>query len=73
MPVEDTRLPLRPLVRNRTTLYYGLTVDPETDDVYVADAIDYQQPGMVYRYSADGVLKDSFTVGITPGAFCWKR
>ncbi len=73
MPVEDTRLPLRPLVRNRTTLYYGLTVDPETDEVYIADAIDYQQPGMVYRYSADGVLKDSFTVGITPGAFCWKR
>lgn len=73
MPVEDTRLPLRPLVRNRTTLYYGLTVDPETEDVYVADAIDYQQPGVVYRYSAEGVLKDSFTVGITPGAFCWKR
>lgn len=54
------------------TLYYGLTVCPRTGDVYIADAIDYVQQGMVYRYSKDKKLLDSFYVGIIPGAFCWK-
>jgi hypothetical protein len=49
-----------------------LTICPRTGDVYIADAIDYVQQGMVYRYSSDGVLIDSFYVGIIPGAFCWK-
>ena len=38
---------------------------------YVADAIDYQQKGIVYRYSPEGELLDEFRVGIIPGAFCW--
>jgi len=41
--------------------------------VYVADAIDYRQHGMIYRYGPDGRLKDEFYAGITPGAFCWQR
>ena len=52
--------------------YYGLTVDPSSGEVYVADAIDYQQQGKIYRYSASGEEIDEFYVGIIPGAFCWK-
>ncbi|MDE7119376.1 MAG: YncE family protein, partial [Muribaculaceae bacterium] len=51
---------------------YGLTVNPRNGEVYVADAIDYQQQGMIYRYSTAGELIDQFYAGITPGAFCWK-
>jgi hypothetical protein len=54
------------------TLYYGLTIDPVSGDVYIADAIDYVKQGMVYRYSKDKEPLDSFYVGIIPGAFCWK-
>ena len=39
------------------TLYYGLTICPHTGDVYIADAIDYVQQGMVYRYSKDVIQK----------------
>ena len=72
MDAGATRLPLRPVIRARSTLYYGLTVDPVEGDIYVADAIDYQQRGTVYRFSADGREKEAFEVGITPGSFCWK-
>ena len=66
------RLPVKPFLEQRETIYYGLTVDPTTGDVYVADAIDYQQQGKVYRFTSDGKLIDEFYVGIIPGAFCWK-
>lgn len=72
MSVDDERLPVRPFLESRGTIYYGLTVSPTNGDVYVADAIDYQQPGKIYRYTSDGVLKDEFYAGVIPGAFCWK-
>ena len=72
MDVEADRVPVRPFLKYRDTKYYGLTVNPRNGDVYVADAIDYQQQGVIYRYTADGEPVDEFHVGIIPGAFCWK-
>ena len=72
MSVDAERVPVRPVLKYRDTKYYGLTVSPKNGDVYVADAIDYQQQGMIYRYTKDGELVDEFYVGIIPGAFCWK-
>ncbi len=72
MDVTADRVPVRPFIPYNGTIYYGLTVCPRSGDVYVADAIDYVQQGMIYRYSKDGELIDEFYVGIIPGAFCWK-
>jgi glutamine cyclotransferase len=72
MDVTADHIPVRPFLEYNDTLYYGLTIDPVSGDVYIADAIDYVQQGMVYRYSKDRELLDSFYVGIIPGAFCWK-
>lgn len=72
MNVDSSSLPLSPFIPFKDTKYYGLTVNPDNDEVYVADAIDYSQQGMIYRYSPQGSLLDSFYVGVTPGAFCWK-
>ena len=72
MDVTADRVPVKPFLEYNNTLYYGLTVNPVNGDVYVADAIDYVQNGVVLRYSAEGELLDTFTVGIIPGAFCWK-
>lgn len=72
MDVTASRVPVQPFIEYRDTKYYGLTINPTNGEVYVADAIDYQQQGMIYRYSREGKLIDEFYVGITPGAFCWK-
>ncbi len=72
MGVTDEYLPLRPFIEDQGTLFYGLGINPASSDIYIADAIDYQQPGMVYRYSSSGTLLDSFRVGIIPGSFCFR-
>ncbi|MDE7126173.1 MAG: YncE family protein, partial [Muribaculaceae bacterium] len=72
MDVTSERLPVRPLLDSRGTKYYGLTVNPVNSEVYVADAIDYQQQGIIYRYTPQGSLISEFYVGVSPAGFCWK-
>lgn len=72
MPVEADALPAAVFIPYSGTIYYGLAVDPRSSEVYVADAIDYVQPGVVYRFTPQAEAVDTFRVGITPGAFCFK-
>ena len=51
--------------------FYGLQVDPVTSEVYVTDAIDFSQPGVVYRVAPDGQPLDTIRAGIVPGALCF--
>ncbi len=73
MNVNSQTLPSESLIKSNGTYYYGLTVGPKTGEVYVADAIDYQQNGEIYRYSSTGNRIAQFSVGIIPGAFCWLK
>lgn len=72
LPVDADRFPAQPFIEDRGTIFYGITVNPSNSEVYVSDAIDYVQPGVILRYSPDGELLDEFRAGITPGSFCWK-
>ena len=78
MEVTASHVPVRPFIeagrnKNGTRNYlYGIGVDPHNGDIYVGDAVDYRQAGMVYRYSAEGTLIDQFRVGITPNGFAFK-
>jgi glutamine cyclotransferase len=77
MSVYATELPAEPLVKplsgTQRCLYYALGVAPESEEIYVGDAIDYQQRSVIYRFSREGELLDSFTAGVIAGDFCWKR
>jgi DNA-binding beta-propeller fold protein YncE len=73
MPVADTHLPTQSFIPAISgidkKLFFGLGVDPESSEVYVSDAIDHVQNGVVYRYTAGGEGVDTFQVGIIPGYF----
>lgn len=72
MPVTARTLPDEPFLRHTSTIFYEVGVDPSTSEVYVADAVDYVQHGVVYRFTPRGVPLDTIRVGITPGGFCFK-
>ena len=69
MNINSTSLPLTPIINNSSNTFYGLGIEPYSNDIYVADAIDYVQSGIIFRYSKTGSLIHQFNVGIIPGNF----
>lgn len=53
-------------------LFYNMTVEPRTGELYIADAKNYMKSGTVYRYTSDGLLLASFEAGIIPSAMLFK-
>ena len=49
--------------------FYGLGIDPYNKDIYLSDAIDYVQSGVIYRLDSSGNEIDVFTAGIIPNQF----
>lgn len=52
--------------------FSAVGIHAQTNEIYVADAIDNVQPGSVYRYSPKGYAIDTFKVGIIPSYFCFR-
>lgn len=71
MSVNDKVLPSEAFIESRGTEYCAIGICPFNQEIYVADAIDWQQKGLIYRYSLSGELLDSFRAGINPSSFCW--
>ncbi len=52
---------------------YGVAVNPESKEIFVADAKDYITPGKLHCYSSDGVLKWSVTTGDIPAHIAFTK
>ncbi len=70
--VQADQLPEKPVISIQSKLSYGLGIDPHNGNIYVGDALDYQQSGSIKRFSSAGSLLDSFKAGIIPGRFCFQ-
>lgn len=57
------------LIPSNNRYFYGLSIDPKEEDIYVADVIDFVQPARTYRYSKDGTEKQAFTTGVGTNNF----
>lgn len=67
--ITDIELPAEAIINENGGNYYSLGVDPVRNEIYVSDALDYNQNGIVTRYNSKGTLISSFEVGIIPGDF----
>lgn len=72
MSILDDLVPSNPIINNTGSVFYGLGIDPFNNAIYVADALDYVQSGVVYRYDSLGNLNDQYSVGIIPQSFWFK-
>ncbi len=72
MAVSSRHLPDSVFIPENEKLFYHLAIHSASNEIYVADAIDYTQDAVVYRFSQGGVLKDSFKVGINPSDFLFR-
>lgn len=72
MDAEASELPASPLYAvEGETLFYSLGIAPD-GEIYLGDAIDYSQRGVVHRLGSDGRLIEKIRTGIIPAAFCFK-
>jgi YVTN family beta-propeller protein len=69
MAVTDQVFPASSFISAAGKNFYGLGVDPLKNEIYVSDAVNFTQAGVVYRYDCNGNLLFSFTAGINPGEF----
>ncbi len=49
--------------------FYAMRYIPDLGEVWVSDAIDFVQRGVVERYTSDGVFLSRFTAGVIPNGF----
>jgi YVTN family beta-propeller protein len=66
--INDSVFAVSPIVNKN---FYGLGIDPLTEDIYAAFSPSFTQAGYMFRYKNDGTLKDSIKAGIGPNGFAF--
>ena len=69
MGIYENNLTTTPLITSNGNTFYEIGIDPTSEEIYIADAIDYIQNGTVYRHSSTGELLHQFNAGVIPGYF----
>ncbi|HNZ42520.1 MAG TPA: hypothetical protein PKN41_04185 [Bacteroidales bacterium] len=69
LPVSSAALPGAVFIPEGNSVFYGLAVNPYSNTIVVADAVDYVQKGKVNYYSASGALLGTINAGVLPSDF----
>jgi YVTN family beta-propeller protein len=70
--IEASGLPSSPLISESGRFFYKIGINPVNSDIFVTDAVDYQQKGYVLYYKKDGTLVSTQVADIIPGLMCFK-
>jgi len=73
MSIHDQQLPDNMLIDENNRNFYLLGLSSVDNEIFVSDALDYNQNGVIYRYKTNGKLISSFEVGIIPGCFAFNN
>lgn len=71
MDINDDTIPEEPFILSDGHLFTGCTVDPGSGNIYLSDAIDYQQNGLIQIYDPAGNYMTEIEAGIIPGYICF--
>lgn len=71
MNKTDATLPSEPFIPESGHYFYKFGINPFNNDIFVTDAVDYQQNGYLLYYSGAGALISSLSAGIIPGSLCF--
>lgn len=69
--IHAEKLPDSVLIPKEDMLIYSIAIHPQTNRIYIGDALDYTQNGFLHRYDMTGTFIDSHKTGICPGFFCF--
>jgi DNA-binding beta-propeller fold protein YncE len=72
LSVNANNLPASELINGTSKNFYGISIEPKTGNIFVADAIDYIQKGKIYQYNPKGALISEFKVGLIPSKIYFK-
>jgi YVTN family beta-propeller protein len=72
MEISSLQLPTGTFIPQSGHYFYKLGINPVNDDVFVTDAVDYQQNGYLLRYTSQGALVSELLADIIPGSMCFK-
>jgi uncharacterized protein DUF5074 len=67
MSITDTNLPETGFISSDDKNFYTMEIDPHTSELYISNVLDYNQEGIIYRYTPSGVLVSTIESGIIPG------
>jgi DNA-binding beta-propeller fold protein YncE len=74
LSVYDAALPASSLVPETDGHYfYKLGIDPVSSHIFVTDAIDYQQKGLILQYNSGGLFLSQYQTDILPGQMLFKN
>ena len=69
MSISDVALPSTSFIQAGNRIFYGLSIHPQDESIWLSDARDYVQQGKVFRYTSDATLMNEWDAGIIPGGF----
>lgn len=69
MAVTDGSLPVTGYISGAGHAFYTIGLLSTSSDLFVGDAVDYVQSGLIFRYDSNGVQTDVDTVGVNPNGF----
>ena len=72
MKIDNIELPSVPVIYSNDKQLYSLKVHPERPLIFISDAIDFNQDGIVWVYNTLGAEIDHFKAGINPSGFYFK-
>jgi YVTN family beta-propeller protein len=72
MSTTASELPSEPFIPESGHYFYKLGINPSNNDIFVTDAVDYQQNGYLLCYDHTGALISTLMADIIPASMCFK-